>query len=117
MTEACDDGNTINNDGCSSTCALVETPGWTCSGGSFTTITTCSPICGDGLILGSETCDDNDGTPANSDGCDTSCQVESGWTCTGTSNSVCSEICGDGIIVGIEECDDHNILDNDGCHH
>jgi cysteine-rich repeat protein len=30
---ACDDGNTVDGDGCSSTC-LVET-GWTCTGGNM----------------------------------------------------------------------------------
>ena len=52
----CDDGNTNNGDGCSSTCT-IETY-WTCTGGSPTTADTCYAICGDGRTLGTETCDD-----------------------------------------------------------
>ena len=37
--EACDDGNTINGDGCSSTCMVEEN--WSCSGGSPTNKDTC----------------------------------------------------------------------------
>jgi cysteine-rich repeat protein len=47
------------------------------------------PTCGDGLIEGAEECDDGDTTPG--DGCDASCQIESGWTCVGEP-SVCSAI-------------------------
>jgi len=46
------------------------------------------PICGDGVIEGTEECDDGDTLPG--DGCDASCQVESGWTC-GYEPSVCTE--------------------------
>eukprot|EP00347_Sterkiella_histriomuscorum_P013569 403364213 len=35
----CDDGNTLNGDGCSSTCSIES--GWTCSGGNSTTKDTC----------------------------------------------------------------------------
>ncbi|MFO0694193.1 MAG: DUF4215 domain-containing protein [Polyangiales bacterium] len=61
-------------DGCSSTCQN-EPSG--CSGG------TCTPICGDGIILdlpGQEACDD--GNKRNGDGCSSTCQVESGFSCT-----------------------------------
>ena len=46
------------------------------------------PTCGDGLIEGTEECDDGDTNPG--DGCDAGCQVEPGWTCEGEP-SVCSE--------------------------
>lgn len=49
--ESCDDSNTTNGDGCSSACA-VET-GFSCSG----TPSSCSGICGDSLVVGSEQCD------------------------------------------------------------
>jgi cysteine-rich repeat protein len=56
----------------------------------------CAPIettgCRDGVIVGSEECDDGD--LANGDGCDVNCT---------------STRCGNAIIVGSEECDD------DGC--
>jgi cysteine-rich repeat protein len=39
-----------------------------------------APMCGDGLVDGSEECDDGWLTPG--DGCDSSCQVEPGWLLT-----------------------------------
>jgi fibro-slime domain-containing protein len=56
------------------------------------TVSACSPICGDGLVKGSEVCDDgvNDGSYGH-------CQ--SG--CTGR-----GPYCGDGIKNGAESCDD-----------
>jgi fibro-slime domain-containing protein len=57
------------------------------------TRTVCTPRCGDGVVNGSESCDEG---PANSDtaygGCTTKCEF-------GT-------FCGDGIVNGPEECDD-----------
>jgi len=66
------------------------------------------PICGDGLINTSigEQCDDANTNPG--DGCDSSCQIEDGWTCSGEP-SVCSEICGDSLVVGSEQCDTLNL--------
>ena len=52
--EACDDGNMNSGDGCSSGCAF-ET-GFNCSTVNGRTV--CSPICGDGLKVGTEACDD-----------------------------------------------------------
>jgi cysteine-rich repeat protein len=34
------------------------------------------PVCGDNTLQTGEQCDDNDGTPANLDGCDTNCKYE-----------------------------------------
>jgi cysteine-rich repeat protein len=70
-----------------------------------------SEVCGDGVITGSEACDDNNTNPG--DGCDASCQIELGWTCTGEP-SVC-ELCGNGLIEGGEACDDFNTSPGDGC--
>jgi cysteine-rich repeat protein len=70
------------------------------------------PTCGDGAIQGFEQCDDDGTTPG--DGCDATCQVESGWTCVGEP-SVCSEDCGDGILTPSEECDDGNTDAGDCC--
>ena len=58
--------------------------------------------CGDGLVEGTESCDDRNLLAG--DGCDASCGVEDGWTCMG-SPSRCSEICGDALVVGREACD------------
>ncbi len=50
-------------------------------------------LCGNGTIESPyEECDDNNVN--NGDGCSSTCQIESGWTCTGEP-SVCSEIPGD----------------------
>jgi cysteine-rich repeat protein len=56
-SEACDDGNTMNGDGCSSSC-MIE-PGWVCAG----TPSKCATVCGDGIVVGPEVCD-----PGNLDG-------------------------------------------------
>ena len=37
-------------------------------------------MCGDGLVLGTEACDD--GNAVSGDGCSSTCQVEAGFTCT-----------------------------------
>merc|ERR1719231_2067495 len=55
--EQCDDGNTEDGDGCSSSC-MVE-PGWLCDGGSWNSKDTCFfPVCGDMMREGPEGCDD-----------------------------------------------------------
>ncbi len=81
--------------------------GWTCIiEAPETILSTCYAICGDGYILGAETCDDKN--EDDDDGCSYTddCIVEAGWICTGTDNSVCATVCGDGLIRGDEECDD-----------
>jgi len=104
--EACDDGNTNANDGCSSTC-VVES-GWLCDGAPSTCLTTC----GDGVLAGLEACDDTNMAP--NDGCDSTCVIEAGWSCNGAP-SVCATSCGDGIPAGAEACDDNNTAASDGC--
>ncbi|MDP2343152.1 MAG: IPT/TIG domain-containing protein [Deltaproteobacteria bacterium] len=69
-------------------------------------------ICGDGLLRGSEACDDDNGDDA--DGCSADCAVEPGFTCSGQP-SECLEVCGDSIQGPREECDDGNVDDGDGC--
>jgi cysteine-rich repeat protein len=76
QNEACDDGNTVNGDGCSAMCQVE--PGFQCVGAP----SVCATVCGDGVIVGAELCDDGNGT--NGDGCSATCQVESGYQCTGT---------------------------------
>ena len=50
--EGCEDGGTLNGDGCSATCEVED--GWTCQDGSPSV---CTTICGDGLQRGDEICD------------------------------------------------------------
>lgn len=91
----CDDGNAAASDGCSSTCS-VET-GWTCPETGA-----CSPVCGDGLVKGSEQCDD--GNTFAMDGCSPTCHYE-------------TNVCGDGVVNSTagEFCDDGNAVSADGC--
>ena len=56
----CVDDNTVSGDGCDDQCE-VET-GWVCN------VDGCQPVCGDGVILPNEQCDD--GELGNDDGCD-----------------------------------------------
>lgn len=72
----------------------------------------CSPLCGDGMTVGAETCDD--GNQVSGDGCRLDCTVESGWACTGAP-STCVRTCGNGILDSPETCDDGNQADGDGC--
>ena len=61
--------------------------------------------------LTDSTCED--GNTDSSDGCSSTCSVETGWTCPET--GACSPICGDGLLKGPEECDDGNTFSMDGC--
>ena len=108
-SENCDDGNTVNGDGCSSRC-LLEFP-WQCAGAPSKCY-----LCGDGNIndnveTSPETCDD--GNSNSGDGCSSSCGVESSFTCVNIP-SICFE-CGNGYIDPVEGCDDGNANNGDGC--
>lgn len=70
------------------------------------------PRCGNGVVEAQEQCDDGDLRSA--DGCQETCQIETGWTCPPTGGE-CAPICGDGRTVGPEGCDDGEKLDGDGC--
>ncbi|KAL4470382.1 hypothetical protein ABPG74_011993 [Tetrahymena malaccensis] len=67
-------------------------------------------VCGDGFKDANEQCDDGNNT--NYDGCNSQCQIESGWSCTNDlgKSSLCNTICGDSSIIGYklggkETCD------------
>jgi cysteine-rich repeat protein len=73
------------------------------------------PVCGNGVLETGEQCDD--GANVNGDGCSSNCQIESGWTCSGTTSSACTENlpaetgpeCGNNIIEDGEECEVGNL--------
>ena len=69
-TEACDDSNTVDGDGCSGGCSFEPS----CSSG------TCTSACGDAVKLAPEACDD--GNTKDGDGCSHDCTLETGFTCT-----------------------------------
>ncbi len=105
LSETCDDGNTIDADGCSSDCLIED--GWTCVrqlvGKRPITTSICSigsSLCGNGFIDDEETCDDKN--KESGDGCSSFCLIEPGFYCE---DGICTTLCGDGIIAGLENCD------------
>ncbi|KAL4446915.1 hypothetical protein ABPG74_014887 [Tetrahymena malaccensis] len=129
-TEQCDDGNNLNNDGCSSTCQIE--PGWKCciandpnpsnwmcssynsqTQGNYNQLlnliyykSKCFTVCGDGFRVGpqqggTEQCDVGPSS-APITGCDSNCQIENGYSCTGgspTASDVCTYLCSDNCIT------------------
>lgn len=122
ITEVCDDGNTVNNDQCSSTCQNKCTAPQIWNGTACVTPTRC----GDGVkqtpnTAGvNEVCDD--GNTVNNDQCSSTClnqctapQIWNGAACVNPA------VCGDGIVqtpnsTGLTEvCDDGNLVNGDQC--
>jgi len=113
--EQCDDGNTMDHDGCSSTCRvegfcgndIVET-GEECDDGNFVSGDGCDAECrvevgcGNGRLEIGEQCDDDNLT--DGDGCDALCTDEEPGA-----------LCGNGIHELGEGCDDGNTASGDGC--
>ena len=106
ITDVCDDGNgCTTGDAClgdsDGTCAgsfacdvnasCVELggalSGCECNVGYIGNGLTCDEDCGDGFIVGTETCDDGNADPG--DGCSAQCIVEEGFVCEGEP-SVCT---------------------------
>jgi MYXO-CTERM domain-containing protein len=125
--ETCDNANTNSDDGCSNLCVIEE--GYVCDVASEpcdavcgdSMESACFSVCGDGLLVGAEACDD--GNTDDSDGCSAVCGIEEGWVCEPTISenpedpaSVCETTCGDGAIAGDETCDDLNLELGDGCN-
>jgi len=124
--EQCDDGNTMNGDGCSAMCQPEPPPppppacgdghldaGEQCDDGNATNGDGCSamcrteppppppPSCGDDHLDAGEQCDD--GNTTNGDGCSATCMLEH------------EPFCGDGRLDAGEACDDGNTASGDGC--
>ncbi len=101
--EGCDDMNTTASDGCSATCTVGTS--WACSGRPRST---CTPICGDSMVLGGEVCDDGDTVT------ETECDygMATCMLCDATCATVLNltgNVCGDGVLSsGNEMCDDGN---------
>ncbi|HOZ36584.1 MAG TPA: DUF4215 domain-containing protein, partial [bacterium] len=133
--EQCDDGNTVDGDGCSAACALepacgdgiVNQSSEQCDDGNTVDADDCSnscltPVCGDGVVNGAEQCDD--GNTVADDGCSAACLLEHHLESLPFSplgdaqlNCLPTPICGDGLVNQIsEQCDDGNSLPNDGCY-
>ena len=119
--ELCDDGNTVDGDGCRGDC-LSD---YACGNGVVDTV-------GSGATS-DEVCDD--GNSVNGDGCDAACAsdescgngivdlgagevCDDGNTDDGDAcNATCtmSLLCGNGTMDSGEECDDSNVIGGDGC--
>ncbi|MEZ4366949.1 MAG: DUF4215 domain-containing protein [Kofleriaceae bacterium] len=111
--EACDDGNDVDDDGCTNLCTLascgdgVTQPGEECDDGAGNgddracTSGCQANVCGDGLrLIGEEDCDNG---AANADDA----------ACTATCHD---NVCGDAAVwAGVEPCDDGNTASGDGC--
>ena len=110
--ETCDDGNTVDNDGCSGDCKKI-TSGWQCRVPGKP----CTPICGDGKLEGGENCDD--GNTLSNDGCSTTCQREPGADCPTPGQPCKVAQCGNGIKETGEQCDcgndPNNVPTGTGC--
>ncbi len=83
-------------------CAMVDgVPACQCDEYFVEENDVCVAICGDGVVVGDESCDD--GNTEAGDGCRADCAG--------------IEICGDGLVdeVAEETCDDGNLDNGDGC--
>ena len=67
------------------------------------------------MAQGIELCDDNN--TADLDGCNSTCQIETGWTIVSTTSGLTTmgPVCGDFYLRSTEECEDGNTAINDGC--
>jgi cysteine-rich repeat protein len=108
--EECDDGNSLDDDGCSKDCT-IET-GWVCPVKSYrpssakATDFPLSPVRG---------AVDGNGAAAQSDGVAVTVSTRKFPQGNTPHKSLCHPICGDGIVRGEEPCDDDNTADGDGC--
>jgi cysteine-rich repeat protein len=112
LSEACDDGNALNDDACVGACqfnvcgdAIIYAGMEDCDDGNMVDTDECKndcslAICGDGVIQDDvEQCEDLN--MVNTDACTNTCQIA---------------LCGDGILwQGMETCDDNNFDDDDAC--
>ncbi|CAD8170741.1 unnamed protein product [Paramecium octaurelia] len=111
-SEQCDDGNTINYDGCSGWCQYQCQQSSICTNCVNNRCETCASkynlssnqIC---LLKCQSSCITCD---TNGQGC-LACQL--GYD---RIDNLCQSICGDGIVTDDEQCDDGNLILGDGCH-
>ena len=129
--EACDDGNVLDGDGCSSAC-LIENA-YFCEGAPslcYQCVLNCLDCADNTSCL---SCHNLSLWNSSSLVCEADCsQVVECFSCDLTNNSIacsscnygysldsasnqCLQVCGDGMAGGNETCDDGNTADGDGC--
>lgn len=71
-------------------------------------------VCGDGALSLDEDCDD--GNVASNDGCSSTCELETAYSCAAT-DAPCLKfsVCGNAVADENEQCDDGNLTPGDGC--
>ncbi len=101
--EACD-GNDLQGMTCSGLGFADGTLG--CTAACTFETAACVPlsVCGDGVKALDEACDDGNQLPG--DGCDPSCGVEQGWSCSGTTSTCIRDRDGDGVTDAADNCPD-----------
>lgn len=72
------------------TCGITNKASGTIGTSNITDVTADCNICGNGVKLSYEACDD--GNLVNGDGCNNTCRIESGFSCNNSSPSVCTSI-------------------------
>lgn len=100
--EDCDDGNTVEGDGCDTDCEFSCVDDSECDDG-----VTCN---------GAETCGDDNACAAGTQApAGTSCMLDGGDTGMCREGLCVTAGCGDSVPLPPEECDDGNTVDGDGC--
>jgi len=144
--EGCDDGDNSSGDGCSDICLVENNSPCNGSGLGLVGDASCvsgvcdvnetpdrceaANVCGNGLMEGSEGCDD--GNTAAGGGCNATCKIENLSSCATDRDSACASgicddtespdrceaafTCGNGVLESGEGCDDGNVATGDGCN-
>ncbi len=136
LGEECDDGNNVDDDGCTAECRFTCTSNSECQGGdpcagtmtcdTETHMCAADPLddeapcstedvdegwCIEGVCVPAN-CGDGEVNAANEE-CDLG--DDNGKPGSGCSNDCRVEICGDGVVAGQEDCDDGGTANLDGC--
>jgi cysteine-rich repeat protein len=99
-----------------STATALSDQGYSGSAEARTEVTEPGTACGDGIVAGTNQCDD--GNTADGDGCSATCQVEQCYVCSGQP-SLCSATdgasCNDGLFCnGADTCSGNQCIIHDG---
>ena len=113
LGEGCDGGtNAATRPAECAVDCLSVTSGWSCPAVGY-----CfeERNCGDGRIQSGEQCDDNGSPSIVGDGCDSDCQIEAGFFCSGEPSACTDPVCGNSLLEPGEACDDGGVSGSGGC--